>query len=94
MKKVAFYCHAYGIGDILSTTHALKKVIKARGGGATSFAPPYEWVEKFNWQPESLIYLTDGFGRPPKEAPDYPVIWASCGTTEFVDWGEVIGIDS
>ena len=67
---------------------------QARGGGGTSFAPPFEWVEKFNWQPECLIYLTDGFGRPPKEAPDYPVIWASCGTTEFVDWGEVIGIDS
>ena len=67
---------------------------QARGGGGTSFEPPFKWVEKHGWQPDCLIYLTDGFGRPPKEAPDYPVIWASCGTTEFVDWGEVIGIDS
>ena len=29
MKKIAFYCHAYGIGDLLSTTPTLKKVIKA-----------------------------------------------------------------
>ena len=67
---------------------------RARGGGGTSFEPPFKWVEKHGWQPDCLIYLTDGFGRPPKEAPDYPVIWASCGTTQFVDWGEVIGIDS
>jgi len=29
MKKIAFYCYAHGIGDILSATPALKKVIKA-----------------------------------------------------------------
>ena len=65
----------------------------ARGGGGTSFRAPFQWVEDRFIEPECLIYLTDGYGEPPAEEPEYPVIWATCGTGRRFKWGEVIGID-
>jgi predicted metal-dependent peptidase len=66
---------------------------RARGGGGTSFRAPFQWVEDRFIEPECLIYLTDGYGEPPVEEPEYPVIWATCGTGRRFKWGEVIGID-
>ena len=66
---------------------------QARGGGGTSFRAPFQWVEDRFIEPECLIYLTDGWGEPPSEEPEYPVIWATCGTSHYFKWGEVIGID-
>tara|TARA_R110002020_G_scaffold22061_4_gene74647 strand:- start:103 stop:1467 length:1365 start_codon:yes stop_codon:yes gene_type:complete len=66
---------------------------QARGGGGTSFRAPFQWVEDRFIEPECLIYLTDGYGEPPAEEPEYPVIWATCGTGRRFKWGEVIGID-
>jgi predicted metal-dependent peptidase len=48
-----------------------------RGGGATSFVAPYEWVDQDGLQPAFLIYLTDMLGRFPEKIPGYPVLWAS-----------------
>ena len=66
---------------------------RPRGGGGTSFHAPFKWVEDRFIEPECLIYLTDGYGEPPAEEPEYPVIWATCGTSSHFKWGEVIGID-
>ena len=66
---------------------------QARGGGGTSFRAPFQWVEDRFIEPECLIYLTDGYGEPPAEEPEYPVIWATCGTGRRFKWGDVIGID-
>lgn len=50
-----------------------------KGGGGTSFVPPFKWVEEKGIRPATLIYFTDMFGTFPDD-PGYPVIW--CATTE------------
>jgi len=62
----------------------------APGGGGTSFIPPFEWLAEHDVSPETLIYLTDGYGAFPDE-PRYPVIWAM---TTDVDppFGETVRI--
>lgn len=48
-----------------------------QGGGGTSFRPFFKAIaEQAASQNDDLcIYLTDGFGDFPQEAPDYPVMW-------------------
>jgi len=50
---------------------------KVRGGGGTSFHPPFQKVEEEGLTPEILIYFTDleCWGAFPDD-PGYPVIWA------------------
>lgn len=48
---------------------------KFRGGGGTNFQPVFNKIEKEQWNPRVLIYLTDGHGYFPDEEPNYPVIW-------------------
>ena len=59
------------------------------GFGGTSFLAPFKYVEeKMAEAPTVFIYLTDGFGEAPSEAPDYPVIWClTKGGKKPVDWG-------
>lgn len=59
------------------------------GGGGTSFIPPFEWLEENHIKPETLVYLTDGYGQWPEQA-NFPVVWAI--NNEHVDapWGEVV----
>lgn len=64
---------------------------KIRGGGGTSFIPPFNWVEENDIDPACLIYLTDMYGQFPAE-PKFPVIW--CATTDNEGpFGETIKID-
>lgn len=49
---------------------------KPKGGGGTSFVPPFEWVEEHGITPACLIYLTDCQGDYPDMEPPYPVMWA------------------
>lgn len=67
--------------------HGEQIEINAVGGGGTSFVPVFEKVKKDVDPPKVLIYLTDLQGEFPKEAPEYPVIWAACanGTVPFGD---------
>jgi predicted metal-dependent peptidase len=44
------------------------------GGGGTDFLPVFERLESA--PPKLLVYLTDGEGEAPEQAPPYPVIWA------------------
>jgi predicted metal-dependent peptidase len=46
------------------------------GGGGTSFIPVFEEIEKRGINPVALVYMTDGFGKFPSRAPEYPVLWA------------------
>lgn len=63
--------------------------VLAAGGGGTDFRPPFRWVENEGVEPECLIYITDGYGPFPDNAPEYPVLWVM--TTEIVPpWGESI----
>jgi predicted metal-dependent peptidase len=65
------------------------------GRGGTAFEPVFDWIReqaaRAYFQPDALIYLTDGFGSFPKKPPPYPVLWIM---TEHcrpdVPFGEVI----
>lgn len=48
-----------------------------KGGGGTSFVPPFEWLEREHIEPAFLVYLTDMDGRFPAHVPSYPVLWGS-----------------
>ncbi len=49
---------------------------KVSGFGYTDFRPPFDYVDKHpELEPSIFIYCTDGCGRAPETAPDYPVMW-------------------
>jgi predicted metal-dependent peptidase len=62
-----------------------------RGGGGTDFRPVFDYVRDNNLQPETLVYLTDGYGAFPDTKPAYPTIWAMT-TDEKAPWGDVVRI--
>jgi len=54
--------------------------IEHKGGGGTSFVPPFAWVSnQGEITPAALIYLTDGECNEFPSAPDYPVLWTILG---------------
>lgn len=80
--------------DEVSTLDELNdvRVRGAPGGGGTSFIPVFEHIAEHDLRPETLIYVTDLYGRFPNEAPAYPVVW--CATTDLeVPFGEVVRIE-
>ena len=44
-----------------------------QGGGGTDFRPIFELLEQH--EPDVLIYLTDGYGDFPEQAPATPTLW-------------------
>lgn len=61
-----------------------------KGGGGTSFKPPFKKVEKMGIEPEVLIYLTDMYGDFPAKAPDYNTVWLSTTKDMKAPFGDVI----
>lgn len=59
------------VSEILQPGDALPVTLK--GGGGTNFAPALREAE--NYEPNAIIYLTDGDGAYP-EGCLYPVLWA------------------
>lgn len=63
-----------------------------KGGGGTSFIPPFEKVEEELLEPAVLIYFTDGYGSFPDTPPPYPVIWVM--TTDIKPpFGECVKVE-
>ncbi len=59
-----------------------------KGGGGTDLRPPFGYLRSS--PPACLIYLTDGLGPAPKNAPTFPVLWVI--TEKGVvpaSWGQV-----
>lgn len=50
---------------------------KPEGGGGTSFVPFFGALKdcRFEEQPYVCVYLTDGWGEFPEEAPEIPTLW-------------------
>lgn len=50
---------------------------KPKGGGGTDFRPFFQQIAShpFQWGRTVAIYLTDGYGRFPEQAPACPVLW-------------------
>lgn len=74
-----------------------------KGGGGTSFIPPFEYVQKLAKKPDLMIFATDGWGPAPAEPPPgITVIWllvgadaeipTAAGTGTAIDWGEMIRV--
>jgi predicted metal-dependent peptidase len=63
------------------------------GGGGTSFAPCFRWLDERGIVPQTLIFLTDLCGAFPKEAPAYPVLWASTESRR-APFGQVIPMEA
>jgi predicted metal-dependent peptidase len=60
------------------------------GGGGTSFVPPFQWMKANDVEPETVVYLTDGYG-PFGPRPGCDVVW--CMTTDVTaPWGETVRI--
>lgn len=63
------------------------------GGGGTSFMPVFEHLARAA-PPPALIFFTDGYGRAPSRAPDYPVLWAlTPDGLPPAHWGERLWLD-
>ncbi|MBB6097792.1 putative metal-dependent peptidase [Deinobacterium chartae] len=60
------------------------------GGGGTDFRPVFERLEQAGILPHALVYLTDGFGRYPRSAPTYPVLWVLTEQGGSPPFGEVL----
>ena len=54
-----------------------------KGQGGTDFRPAFQYVATHFRDVSGLIYVTDGFGTPPEEEPDMPVLWL------MTHWGKV-----
>ena len=72
------------------------RVIKAAGGGGTSFQIIFEYVQEHmaDKLPASIIILTDGYAPFPKErsAQDIPVLWVINNDQVEPPWGKVARI--
>ena len=64
------------------------------GGGGTSFIPVFDEITKLGFEPDALVYLTDGYGSFPKKPPAYSVIWGSISPPKSVayPYGDVVDI--
>ncbi len=91
IKLTVIYCDAaVNHVDEFAAGEDLK--FKMRGGGGTDFRPPFNLIERRDTQPMALVYLTDGYGPFPKQAPEYPVMW--CMTTSVRGpWGENLKLE-
>jgi len=74
----------------------LPETLTFYGFGGTSLKPPFDYVtERIQMNPNLLIYLTDGIGEAPEEAPEYPVIWCLTGEGKKpVTWGWEVRINA
>ena len=55
---------------------------KIEGGGGTDFRPVFDWVDRQDLPPDSLVYFTDAQGKFPAHAPSYPTLWLVKGKAE------------
>ena len=72
------------------------RVIRAMGGGGTSFHCIFKYVQKHleEIEPASIVILTDGYAPFPKEeeAVDIPVLWIINNEQVEPPWGKVARI--
>lgn len=75
-KTVVLSCDAHVHEEVtLDKFSDVFSSIKFKGGGGTDFTPAFKYLLEKKIRPECLVFLTDGFGRFPDCAPNYPVIW-------------------
>jgi predicted metal-dependent peptidase len=78
--------------DRFERGHALEFNVEGLGG--TDFRPVFAHVDREQFNPACLIYLTDGDGCYPDEPSDYPTLWAITTSNRQAPWGETVNIDT
>lgn len=75
LKCQLYYADAQAYGPYALDANA--KFPQPVGGGGTSFVPFFDKVsDNWDWQSTGVcVYLTDGYGNFPQEAPPLPVLW-------------------
>jgi predicted metal-dependent peptidase len=48
---------------------------RVTGGGGTDFRPVFQWVERQDMRPDTLVYFTDACGDFPEHEPAFPTLW-------------------
>ena len=84
------YCDAAG-QSVQQFGPAERIHLAPKGGGGTCFRPAFEWVERNDFEPACLIYLTDLCCHSYPEQPDYPVLWVT-DSRRIAPFGETIRI--
>jgi predicted metal-dependent peptidase len=101
LKTYVIYCDTTVKNPVAEFELGEDIELKYYRGGGTAFAPPFNWCLANDISPSALVYFTDGYGSVggwPEldEEPDYPVVWATSGTTPSFrgcnEFGEVIEI--
>lgn len=87
--------------DIFNLDEGDELTLRSRGGGGTSFDPPFNLFNDYSDDVENvkvLIYFTDGWGRVSAEVePDVPVIWCLTDRSQYSEelpFGKKIYIDT
>lgn len=65
----------------------------ALGGGDTDFRPVFDEIESRSINPDVMIFITDLEGVFPDQAPDYPVLWATIGTSLNPPFGQSVTVE-
>ncbi len=60
-----------------------------KGGGATSFVPVFEYIERENLTCKLLIYFSDLDATFPKQEPEYETLWVSPKEAD-IPFGELL----
>jgi predicted metal-dependent peptidase len=55
---------------------------RVEGGGGTDFRPVFEWIDRQDRKPDTLVYFTDACGAFPAQEPPYPTLWLVKGGQE------------
>ena len=55
---------------------------QVKGGGGTDFRPVFDWVDRQDLRPDTLVYFTDARGKFPAREPPYPTLWLVKGKAE------------
>jgi predicted metal-dependent peptidase len=68
------------------------EILKPKGGGGTSFKPPFEYAEEQGLTPKAAIYFTDGYSSSFSDPPDYDTLWVLTEKNDSFNspFGEVI----
>jgi len=85
--KITVIYSDYSVRKVEEFTPQDEIKLNPKGGGGTSFIPPFKYLEENGITPTCLIYFTDLESDEFPEKPDFPVLWIVSGKLT-PPWGE------